>query len=104
MNSFQNIQQSGRLLEEPVGLLICTAKTLFDYIHADLPFIASDLIEVRNIVHKFGVGQILKDRTPKALSKQIESLPPFDKPHDQAKTELAKGATCFERGYRFSLC
>ena len=81
----------GLLLEEPVGLSFQYAlpNKLFDYIHADLPFIASDLIEVRNIVHKFGVGQILKERTPKALAKQIESLPPFDKNcYDQAKTEL----------------
>ena len=92
----------GLLLEEPVGLSFQYAlpNKLFDYIHADLPFIASDLIEVRNIVHKFGVGQILKDRTPKALAKQIESLPPFDKnSYDQQKQRLSLCKTCFERGY-----
>ena len=37
----------GLLLEEPVGLSFQYAlpNKLFDYIHADLPFIASDLIE-----------------------------------------------------------
>ena len=66
----------GLLLEEPIGKSFEYAlpNKLFDYIHADLPFIASDLIEVKRIVEVYGVGEIIKERTPQSLARQIKKI------------------------------
>ncbi len=66
----------GLLLEEPMGKSFEYAlpNKLFDYIHSDLPFIASDLIEVKRIVEEYGVGEIIKERNPHSLAKQIKKI------------------------------
>ena len=66
----------GLLLEEPLGKSFEYAlpNKLFDYIHAGLPFIASNLIEVKRIVEAYGVGEIVQERTPQSLAKQIRNM------------------------------
>ena len=66
----------GLLLEEPLGKSFEYAlpNKLFDYIHADLPFVASNLIEVKRIVEAYGVGEIIQERTPQSLAKQIRNM------------------------------
>ena len=85
----------GLLLEEPLGLSFTYSlpNKLFDYIHAELPFIASDLIEVKKIVNEYDVGEILKERTPLGLAKQIESLSMISR----TKYKRAKEILCWEQ-------
>lgn len=66
----------GLLLEEPIGKSFEYAlpNKLFDYIHANLPFVASDLVEVKRVVEVFGVGEVLKERKPQVLAEQIKCL------------------------------
>jgi glycosyltransferase involved in cell wall biosynthesis len=47
---------------------------LFDYIHAEIPVIASDLIEIKNIIHKHQVGLIVQSVTPTAIAQQVKYL------------------------------
>jgi glycosyltransferase involved in cell wall biosynthesis len=42
---------------------------LFDYIHAGVPVLASNLIEVRRIVEEYNVGSILPDHQPETIAK-----------------------------------
>ena len=47
---------------------------LFDYIHAGIPVLASDLREVRTIVEGYGVGRITRSHEPAELARQIRSI------------------------------
>ena len=85
----------GLLLEEPLGKSFEYAlpNKLFDYIHADLPFVASDLIEVNRIVEEYGVGEILKERTPLSLAKQIKNISVVN----LEKYKKAQNQLCWEK-------
>jgi glycosyltransferase involved in cell wall biosynthesis len=66
----------GLSLEEDLGLNYRYAlpNKIFDYIQAEIPILVSDLPEMKHIVLKFNVGEIIKSRTPEALAAQIESI------------------------------
>ncbi|CAL2078347.1 Glycosyltransferase involved in cell wall bisynthesis [Tenacibaculum sp. 190524A02b] len=66
----------GMSLEEDLGLSYrySLPNKLFDYIQAEIPVITSDLPEMRNIVSSYTIGQVVIDRTPESIAKQIESI------------------------------
>lgn len=66
----------GISLEEDRGLNYHFAlpNKLFDYIHAGIPVLVSDLPEMRKIVEKYKVGEIVESRTPKTLADQIRRI------------------------------
>ena len=47
---------------------------LFDYIHAGIPVLASNLIEVRGIVEEFNLGGITNSHDPKILALKIQEM------------------------------
>ena len=47
---------------------------IFDYIHAEIPVLVSDLPEMKALVNKYNVGQVLKSRAPKLASQQIINI------------------------------
>ena len=47
---------------------------IFDYIHAKIPVLVSDLPEMKALVNKYNVGQVLKSRAPKLASQQIINI------------------------------
>ena len=85
----------GLLLEEPLGKSFEYAlpNKLFDYIHADLPFVASNLIEVKRIVEAYGVGEIIQERTPQSLAKQIRNMSVVN----SEKYQIAQEKLCWEK-------
>jgi glycosyltransferase involved in cell wall biosynthesis len=56
---------------------------LFDYIHAGIPILSSDLPELKNIVDGYNIGKICPDHHPKNISKLIEEMLSSD---EQIKT------------------
>lgn len=66
----------GLSLEEDLGLNYRYAlpNKIFDYIQAEIPILVSDLPEMKQIVIKYKVGEIIKSRTPEALSTQINTM------------------------------
>tara|TARA_B100001750_G_C15514990_1_gene606414 strand:- start:2158 stop:3228 length:1071 start_codon:yes stop_codon:yes gene_type:complete len=63
----------GLLMEEPLGLSFkySLPNKLFDYIHAEIPVLASPLLEVKRIIDKYPVGDLLENRDPENIAKQI---------------------------------
>ncbi|WP_196885318.1 glycosyltransferase [Aureivirga sp. CE67] len=66
----------GFSLEEELGLSYKFAlpNKLFDYIHAEIPALVSNLPEMSNIVTKYQIGKVVKNRDPKAIAEQIMSF------------------------------
>ena len=66
----------GFSLEEDIGLSYryCLPNKLFDYIQAEVPVIVSDLPEMKTIVNKYQIGNVLSIRTPEELAKKINSV------------------------------
>ena len=63
----------GISLEEDLGLNYRYAlpNKIFDYIHGRVPVIVSDLPEMRSLIKKYSIGEVLIDRNPKTLAKII---------------------------------
>jgi glycosyltransferase involved in cell wall biosynthesis len=56
---------------------------LFDYIHAGIPVLSSDLPELKNIVVGYNIGKICPNHDPKNISNLIEEMLSSD---EQTKT------------------
>lgn len=83
----------GVSIEEDFGLSYHFAlpNKLFDYIHAEVPILVSSLPEMENIINKYRVGVLLKDRSVQGLAKAINTLGAIDKrtwDFKKAKTAL----------------
>ncbi len=57
----------------------------FDYIHAGLPVLASPLIEMRKIIEKYQIGELIENHDPKHIAGKINQI--FS---DTEKSELWK--------------
>jgi len=66
----------GISLEEDLGLnyRFALPNKLFDYIHAGIPVLTSDLPAMREVVETYGIGEVLHDRDPKALAQQLLTM------------------------------
>jgi len=72
---------------------------LFDYIQAEIPVIASNLVEVKNIIDKYNVGLITSSEKPEAIAESINKLIADDKLCAQlrANTKFAAKELCWEK-------
>tara|TARA_B110000003_G_scaffold200168_2_gene198769 strand:+ start:7919 stop:8998 length:1080 start_codon:yes stop_codon:yes gene_type:complete len=63
----------GMSLEEDIGLNYRYAlpNKIFDYIHGNVPIVASNLPEMKFIIEKYAIGELLKERTSKVLANII---------------------------------
>ncbi|PKP08471.1 MAG: glycosyl transferase group 1 [Bacteroidetes bacterium HGW-Bacteroidetes-4] len=66
----------GLSLEENTGLNYYYAlpNKLFDYIQAQVPVIVADLPEMRALTEQYGMGEVLMERTPKALASLVNKM------------------------------
>ena len=82
----------GMSLEEDLGLNYKYAlpNKIFDYLHANVPVIVADLPEMRSLIKKHPIGEILTERTPKTLAKTIINMTnnSYEKELKTAKKEL----------------
>lgn len=88
----------GISFEEDFGLSYKFAlpNKLFDYIHAKIPVLVSDLPEMVNIIQNFSVGEIIKDRDPKKLAIQISTMLQKDKEFYKSNLENARKVLTWE--------
>ena len=82
----------GISLEEDLGLNYRYAlpNKLFDYIHAEVPVIVSNLPDMKTLVQEYTIGEVLTERTPEALARMIHKIAhtEYSKKLQQAKQEL----------------
>ncbi len=66
----------GMSLEEDLGLNYRYAlpNKVFDYLHANIPVIIADLPEMRALIEKYSIGEILTERSPEVLAKIIKQM------------------------------
>jgi len=66
----------GLSLEEDLGLNYRYAlpNKIFDYIQAEIPILVSNLPEMKQIVLRYNVGEIIELRTAKGLANQIQNM------------------------------
>ena len=66
----------GMSLEEDLGLNYRYAlpNKVFDYLHANIPVIIADLPEMRALIEKYSIGEILTERSPEVLAKTIMQM------------------------------
>ncbi len=66
----------GISLEEDLGLNYRYAlpNKVFDYIHAEIPVIVSNLPEMNKLVSSYQIGEIINNRTPEELAKVISEV------------------------------
>ncbi len=71
---------------------------IFDYIHAELPVIASDLPEISKIVSENKIGVLVSDMNPENLAKEINNLLNNTEKYQEIKANLksVKGKYCWE--------
>jgi glycosyltransferase involved in cell wall biosynthesis len=91
----------GISLEEDLGLNYRYAlpNKLFDYIHAGIPVLVSDLPEMRKVVEEYGIGQVLEDADPHKLAEQVHTMMNSDELRMEWKRNLsaAAGELCWEK-------
>jgi glycosyltransferase involved in cell wall biosynthesis len=66
----------GLTLDKPTNInyRFSLPNKVFDYIHTNTPILATDLIEISTIIHKYEVGKIINDLSPENLATEINSL------------------------------
>jgi glycosyltransferase involved in cell wall biosynthesis len=83
----------GISIEEDLGLNYRYAlpNKIFDYIHAMVPVLVSDLPEMKLIVEKHQIGEVVTNRNPKELALQIEKI--IKKDQTKIKQKLKQAVT-----------
>jgi len=74
--NYAKIADVGMVLEEPLGKSFeySLPNKLFDYTHANIPIIASPLVEVKKIVEKYKIGLVIENYNPKHIASVVERL------------------------------
>jgi len=69
---------------------------IFDYIHAEIPVLISNLPEFSSIMNKYDIGMVLSSRVPKEVASQINTLISIDRNNILTNIKLAKKDLCWE--------
>jgi glycosyltransferase involved in cell wall biosynthesis len=86
----------GLSLEEDLGLnyRFALPNKIFDYIQGEVPILVSALPEMSEVISVYKVGEIVKNRTPEKLAKQIKEV--LEKEYTK-ELKLAKTALIWEQ-------
>lgn len=66
---------------------------LFDFIHCEIPVLASELPEIKNIVTSYHIGAICPDHSPKTIASSIEKIYSEKENYLKLKSNCAKAKT-----------
>ncbi|MDG1811359.1 MAG: glycosyltransferase [Polaribacter sp.] len=76
MQKLTPLADIGISFEEDLGLNYRYAlpNKIFDYLHAGVPVLVSNLPEMHKIVNEYKFGETIKNRNPQVIAKQIEAF------------------------------
>ena len=74
--NYTRLADIGMVLEEPLGksFSFSLPNKLFDFIHNEVPVLASPLIEVKKIIEEYKVGLLIKNYNPEHIAERIVLL------------------------------
>ena len=72
---------------------------IFDYIHAGLPVLSSNLVELRKIIEKYNIGMVAESHNPQYLAGLVKDMLSDEKRFDSWKEnlKLAAAELCWEK-------
>jgi glycosyltransferase involved in cell wall biosynthesis len=90
--NYTQLADIGMVLEEPLGksFEFSLPNKLFDYIHAELPIISGNLVEIKNIIETYNVGLVIENYQPETIAKTIERLITDKELYQQIKEQQKK--------------
>ena len=101
VSNYTRLATIGISLEEDLGLnyRFALPNKLFDYIRAEKPVLVSDLPEMKKIVLQYKCGEIVIERSPQKLAKQINEMLHNEFKMKQYKEgcKIAAEELCWER-------
>ena len=101
LHNYTQLADLGIVLEEPVGesFQYALPNKLFDYIHGELPIVASPLFEIKKVVEEFKVGVLISNHEPQHIAEVITNLLNNAQLLLEIKTnqKLAKEQLCWEK-------
>lgn len=76
LRKYTAVADIGLSLDKPLNINYeySLPNKLFDYIQAGIAVVASDLVEVAKIVHKFQVGEVLAEHKPQVIANYIRDI------------------------------
>ena len=88
----------GLSLEEDVCLAYrySLPNKIFDYVHAEIPVLVSNLPEMMNVVNKYKIGKVLQSREPQDVACEINDIL-LSKKSFEGYFLKAKNELCWER-------
>ena len=71
---------------------------LFDYIHAGIPVLSSELTEIKNVVEKYQIGYFIQNHNPDHIAQTIKNIFLDQETYNRKKinTLTAKKILCWE--------
>ncbi|CAL2092296.1 glycosyltransferase [Tenacibaculum sp. 190524A05c] len=91
----------GMVLEEPLGksFEFSLPNKLFDYIHAELPIVSGNLIEINRIVKTYKVGVAVESYNPEDIANAVRNVLENDTLRKEIKENqrIAKAELCWEK-------
>lgn len=84
----------GFSLDKPLNLnyQLSLPNKVFDYIHAEVPVLASDIKEVKKILETYRVGTIISEVTPQTIANAVTSVFNNQQQYEVWKKNTAKAA------------
>lgn len=61
-------------LDSCINYRYCLPNKLFDYINAHIPVLVSNLTEMKSLVTRYNLGEIIESHKPQSLANQINSI------------------------------
>src|SRR5690606_9270689 len=85
----------GLSLEEDFGISYRYAlpNKIFDYTHAGIPVLGTNLPEIKNTIEKFGIGKTIQNHTPQHIAELIQEM--LDEGKSLYAENLKKAAEVF---------